>query len=127
MGDAVNLAARLMAKARPGQIVVSPDVLSRSRTSFATEELEPFLVKGKAKPVRAFLLGDVVGEQEVGPADDAPVRRPAGRSSEQLERHLAGAAARRRSAGRGGRRARRRASPGWSTELGSAGRPAAAC
>jgi len=92
MGDAVNLAARLMAKARPGQIVVSPDVLSRSRTSFATEELEPFLVKGKAKPVRAFLLGAVVGERDVGPVDGLPF---VGRSPElqELERHLAGAAA----------------------------------
>ena len=92
MGDAVNLAARLMAKARPGQIVVSPDVLSRSRTSFATEELEPFLVKGKAKPVRAFLLGAVVGERDVGPVDELPF---VGRSPElqELERHLAGGAA----------------------------------
>jgi len=72
MGDAVNLAARLMAKAVPGQIVASPDVLSRSRTSFATEELEPFLVKGKAKPVRAFLVGEAVGEQEVGRTERAP-------------------------------------------------------
>ena len=91
MGDAVNLAARLMAKARPGQIVVSPDVLSRSRTSFATEELEPFLVKGKAKPVRAFLLGPVVGERDVGPVDELPfVGR--GAELEELERHLAAAA-----------------------------------
>ena len=92
MGDAVNLAARLMAKARPGQIVVSPDVLSRSRTSFATEELEPFLVKGKAKPVRAFLLGPVVGERDVGPVDELPfVGRRA--ELEELERRLAAAAA----------------------------------
>ena len=77
MGDAVNLAARLMAKAAPGQIVVSPDVLSRSRTSFATEELEPFMVKGKAKPVRAFLLGEVIGDQYVDPSDEIPfVGRP---------------------------------------------------
>ena len=72
MGDTVNLAARLMAKASPGQIVVSPDVLSRSRTSFATEELEPFMVKGKAKPVRAFLLGPVAGERTDAQVDDVP-------------------------------------------------------
>jgi class 3 adenylate cyclase/tetratricopeptide (TPR) repeat protein/ABC-type cobalamin transport system ATPase subunit len=92
MGDAVNLAARLMAKARPGQIVVSPDVLSRSRTSFATEELEPFLVKGKAKPVRAFLLGPIQGERDVGPVDELPF---VGRRAElqELERHASAAAA----------------------------------
>jgi class 3 adenylate cyclase/tetratricopeptide (TPR) repeat protein len=72
MGDAVNLAARLMAKAHPGQIVAAPEVLSRSRTSFDTEELEPFLVKGKARPVRAFLVGEVVGEQEIGPTERIP-------------------------------------------------------
>ena len=72
MGDAVNLAARLMAKATPGQLVAAPDVLNRSRTSFATEELEPFLVKGKARPVRAFLVGEAVGEQEVGPVERLP-------------------------------------------------------
>ena len=72
MGDAVNLAARLMAKAAPGQIVAAPEVLSRSRTSFATDELEPFFVKGKAKPVRAFLVGEVVGEQEVGGTERTP-------------------------------------------------------
>ncbi len=57
MGDAVNLAARLMAKAQPGQILATPDVLSRSRTAFEAVELEPFLVKGKAKPVRALSVG----------------------------------------------------------------------
>jgi len=72
MGDAVNLAARLMAKAAPGQLVASPEVLGRSRTSFATEELEPFLVKGKAKPVRAVLVGEVVGEQVADPGDLVP-------------------------------------------------------
>ncbi len=42
MGDAVNLAARLMAKAGPGQIYATADVLDRSNTLFATTELEPF-------------------------------------------------------------------------------------
>ncbi len=92
MGDAVNLAARLMARAGPGQIVVSPDVLSRSRTSFATEELEPFLVKGKARPVRAFLLGEVAGEQELETGHTTPF---VGREAELgvLRSHAAEAAA----------------------------------
>ena len=72
MGDAVNLAARLMAKAAPGQLVAAPEVLSRSHTAFATEELEPFLVKGKAKPVRAFLVGEIVGEQVADGDDRVP-------------------------------------------------------
>ena len=59
MGDTVNLAARLMARAEPGTIVASPDVLSHSRTTFALTELEPFFVKGKAAPVHASFLGPV--------------------------------------------------------------------
>ena len=72
MGDAVNLAARLMAKAGPGQLIAAPEVLNRSRTSFIAEELEPFLVKGKAKPVSAFLVGEAVGDQEAGPVERHP-------------------------------------------------------
>ena len=57
MGDAVNLAARLMAKAEPGLIYATADVLDRSNTLFETTELEPFAVKGKAKPVNAWAVG----------------------------------------------------------------------
>jgi len=59
MGDAVNLAARLMAKAQPGQILSSPDVLEQSGADVDTVELEPFVVKGKAQPVRALSVGNV--------------------------------------------------------------------
>ena len=63
MGDAVNLAARLMQKARPGQIVASAAILQRARTTFHAEPLEPFLVKGKSKPIAAALLGDPIGHR----------------------------------------------------------------
>jgi class 3 adenylate cyclase/tetratricopeptide (TPR) repeat protein len=58
MGDAVNLAARLMAAAAPGEIYATADVLDRSATRMATTELEPFKVKGKAAPVRAWAVGE---------------------------------------------------------------------
>ena len=54
MGDAVNLTARLMAKAETGAIYATGDVLERSKTHFQTTELSPFAVKGKAEPVRAW-------------------------------------------------------------------------
>lgn len=57
MGDAVNLAARLMAKASPGEILTTPEVLSRCHTGFEATELEPFRVKGKSKPVSALRIG----------------------------------------------------------------------
>jgi class 3 adenylate cyclase/tetratricopeptide (TPR) repeat protein len=61
MGDAVNLSARVMAAAKPGQVLVTGEVLERSRTTFGTVALEPFFVKGKAKPVQAYELGGVAG------------------------------------------------------------------
>ncbi|MFN0148392.1 MAG: adenylate/guanylate cyclase domain-containing protein [Dehalococcoidia bacterium] len=57
MGDAVNLAARLMAKAAPGQVIASPGVTNRSGTLFQLTEIEPFMVKGKSKPQEASLVG----------------------------------------------------------------------
>ena len=46
-----------MAKAEPGQIYATGDVLERSNTLFDTTQLEPFAVKGKAEPVRAWSVG----------------------------------------------------------------------
>jgi class 3 adenylate cyclase/tetratricopeptide (TPR) repeat protein len=60
MGDTVNLAARLMAKAPRGEIYATADVLDRSSTRFDTEALEPFMVKGKARPVDAWSVGPKV-------------------------------------------------------------------
>jgi class 3 adenylate cyclase/tetratricopeptide (TPR) repeat protein len=60
-GDAINLAARVMAKAVPGQALATVEVVARSQTSFRTTELPPFLVKGKTQPVRAADIGALVG------------------------------------------------------------------
>jgi predicted ATPase/class 3 adenylate cyclase len=60
-GDAVNLAARLMGKADVGEIVASDEVVKRSRTVFALDQLEPFFVKGKSNAILAHSLGPVVG------------------------------------------------------------------
>jgi class 3 adenylate cyclase/tetratricopeptide (TPR) repeat protein len=72
MGDTVNLAARLMATAKPGAILATEGVLDASATTFQTEALEPFFVKGKAKPVQAYAIGPVAGmrrstSNETGP------------------------------------------------------------
>ena len=58
MGDAVNLAARLMQHAGAGEVVASHDVIDRADTSFAVTELEPFLVKGKSHPIHAAVIGE---------------------------------------------------------------------
>jgi class 3 adenylate cyclase/tetratricopeptide (TPR) repeat protein len=61
MGDTVNLAARVMAKAEPGCVLATPAVLDSAQTLFATEPVEPFMVKGKSRPVTAYLVGDETG------------------------------------------------------------------
>jgi class 3 adenylate cyclase/tetratricopeptide (TPR) repeat protein len=57
MGDAVNLAARLSARAPAGRIYAARQTLDRSRTRFQETALEPFAVKGKARPVPAWDVG----------------------------------------------------------------------
>ena len=64
MGDTVNLAARLMAAAKPGEILATASVLDHGRTQFATDALEPFQVKGKSQPVQAFRVGRAVGSRQ---------------------------------------------------------------
>lgn len=74
MGDVVNLAARLMAKCPPGEIYATAAVLERSRSRFEATTLEPFMVKGKAKPVHAFAVGPVLGSGNT--VGDIPLRLP---------------------------------------------------
>src|SRR5215831_5369232 len=57
MGDAVNLTARLMAKAEPQLIYATAEVQARSGTTFEATKLEPFAVKGKSEPVQAWSIG----------------------------------------------------------------------
>ena len=65
MGDAVNLAARLMQKSTAGQVVGSAMVLERADTAFECEWLEPFLVKGKSKPIEAAVVGEPLAVEAV--------------------------------------------------------------
>jgi len=62
-GDAINLAARVMGKAAPGQLLATMAVVDRSRTVFSTTELPPFPVKGKSMLIRAAEIGDIVGSR----------------------------------------------------------------
>jgi class 3 adenylate cyclase/tetratricopeptide (TPR) repeat protein len=63
-GDAINLAARVMGKASPGQALATLEVVQRSHTVFRTVELPPFTVKGKSQPVRAAEIGELVGARD---------------------------------------------------------------
>ncbi|HLX20281.1 MAG TPA: tetratricopeptide repeat protein [Gaiellaceae bacterium] len=64
LGDAVNTAARVMARAEAGQILSTQTVLERSRTRFAMQAIEPFQAKGKADLVEASLVGRLEGRTE---------------------------------------------------------------
>lgn len=64
LGDAINTAARVMARAEAGQVLATQPVLERSRTVFRTTPIEPFKAKGKAETVRASLVGPIVGRRD---------------------------------------------------------------
>jgi len=63
MGDAVNLTARLMAQAEPGQIYATAELLERCNTLFETTQLTPFMVKGRTEPVVAWAVGRAQGSR----------------------------------------------------------------
>ena len=73
-GDAVNLAARLTAKAAPGELLATAQVLGRSAQGYDARPVAPFQVKGKSAAVRAF---SVAGRAQriASPADGPLVGR----------------------------------------------------
>ena len=56
LGDAVNLAARLMSKAEPGEIYVEGAIERSAGDAFTWRSLPPMTVKGKADAVTVFAL-----------------------------------------------------------------------
>jgi class 3 adenylate cyclase len=56
MGDDVNLAARLMSKAEPGQILVGENTYLKGLRGFDFSPLPPLKVKGKKEPLEVFSL-----------------------------------------------------------------------
>ena len=71
LGDAINTAARVMARAEAGQILATDPVLERSRTTFSTVPVEPFRAKGKAELVRASAVGAIAGRRSAR-VDETP-------------------------------------------------------
>ncbi len=70
-GDAINLAARVMGKAQAGQVLVTTATLARATSVFEFDELPPFMVKGKSKPVSAVSLLRHLGERRS--AEESPM------------------------------------------------------
>jgi class 3 adenylate cyclase/tetratricopeptide (TPR) repeat protein len=59
-GDAVNVAARLEQAAEPDEILIGVDSVRLARDALRVETIEPLVLKGKAEPVPAFRLLEVV-------------------------------------------------------------------
>jgi class 3 adenylate cyclase/tetratricopeptide (TPR) repeat protein len=57
MGDAVNLSARLMSAASPGQVLVSKATMDEADAPFTARELAPIRVKGKRAEIPLVELG----------------------------------------------------------------------
>ena len=72
VGDAVNLSARLMQSAEPGQIVASRAVLDWSDTRFEEHPLAPFRVKNRDSLVEASVVGAATDRKPRGAAHDLP-------------------------------------------------------
>jgi len=59
-GDAVNVAARLEQAAEPGEILIGATTLKMVRDAVRVDPVEPLPLKGKAEPVPAFRLVEVL-------------------------------------------------------------------
>jgi class 3 adenylate cyclase/tetratricopeptide (TPR) repeat protein len=78
-GDAVNLAARVMGRAGPGQLLATAALLDGSASAFTYTPLPAFRVKGKSKPVNAVEVG---AAQQPPRRDEADVPPLVGREAE---------------------------------------------
>ncbi len=79
LGDAVNLSARLMQAAQPGQILVSESAYNKASDVFAWETLTSIRVKGKSEPIELKRLVDVKAHRALRSLDALYPQPPIGR------------------------------------------------
>jgi class 3 adenylate cyclase/tetratricopeptide (TPR) repeat protein len=63
-GDAVNVAARLEQAAGAGEVFIGAETHSLVRDAVRVDAVEPLVLKGKAEPVGAFSLLEVLSDSE---------------------------------------------------------------
>ncbi len=68
MGDTTNLAARIAARAAPGELLATATVLASSGVEFASQAMPAFTPKGKRDPVVPYLVGAPRGSHVRTPA-----------------------------------------------------------
>jgi len=56
IGDTVNLASRLQSKAGFNEIVINDSVYEKIKDKIECKPLEPFFVKGKEQPIKAYIV-----------------------------------------------------------------------
>jgi predicted ATPase/class 3 adenylate cyclase len=77
MGDTVNLSARLMQIAEPGQVVCDGTTVEEARGTFAWERLPAVMVKGWSQPVEVWLAGAGEGIDRAAPRQGPLIGRQA--------------------------------------------------
>ncbi len=65
LGDEVNMSARLMQAAKPGQVLIKDSVWKGTGDAFLGEQLPPFKVKGKIDPVIAYSITGLNTQQSI--------------------------------------------------------------
>jgi predicted ATPase/class 3 adenylate cyclase len=91
LGDAVNLSARLMQAAQPGQILVNDEAFAKASDVFLWETLPAIMVKGKSEAVVLNRLAGVKAQRAVRSLDTLYPQAPIGREEilSLLDRRLA--------------------------------------
>src|SRR5882724_358283 len=83
VSETTNLAARLLAIAKPGQIVASRRTQHLRDRLFGFEDLGEFEVKGKAEPVRAYAVtGELSSRARLEVSEDRSLTQLVGRTRE---------------------------------------------
>ncbi|HEY2438089.1 MAG TPA: adenylate/guanylate cyclase domain-containing protein, partial [Solirubrobacteraceae bacterium] len=88
IGDAVNVAARLQASARPGSVTIGERTMRATGSRISYRQLAPLTLKGKAEPVPAWEALDVVEDGAAALAGATATAPLIGRSAEldEIER-----------------------------------------
>jgi predicted ATPase/class 3 adenylate cyclase len=98
VGDSVNLAARLLQAAQPGQLLIDGPTFERVEAGAVGERLQPITVKGKTGPVSVWAVRATRDRPGLQLLEPLAVGRLVGRDAEL---HTVQALARRARAGRG--------------------------
>ncbi len=73
IGDPVNIAARIAAKAAAGEILATRELLEQVGGLFEAGEAAPLSLKGKSRPVPTCSVGDLIRTPHAAPRTELPL------------------------------------------------------